>query len=132
FNQIGEVSGRLRLGDAWLDVDRWWGCRDHSWGVRPSMGVPEPVTGASTPPAQTGSLFCFLFFSTDTLAGHMQVAERSTTRTYLTGLLRDRRDAASPDLIVDDAQLALRFFDGTRRVQQLGMELTLVDGRSLT
>jgi len=43
FAQTGFWTGTLRAGGKSYDVtpDRWWGARDHSWGVRP-VGEPEP------------------------------------------------------------------------------------------
>ena len=43
FAQTGYWTGSLRVGDKSYDVtpDRWWGARDHSWGVRP-VGEAEP------------------------------------------------------------------------------------------
>ncbi|HEV8297837.1 MAG TPA: hypothetical protein VGQ20_11085 [Acidimicrobiales bacterium] len=131
FDQIGECSGWLDIDGDRIDVDRWWGCRDHSWGVRPSMGIPEPVTGPTPPPAQVGSLFAFLFFSTDTLAGHVQVMERGTARVYLTGLLRDRSDLGAPDIHVRDATLHIEFHEGTRRFRTVDLDLEVEDGRRL-
>jgi hypothetical protein len=42
FVQTGCWEGWLAVGDERFDVstDRWWGCRDRSWGVRP-VGEPE-------------------------------------------------------------------------------------------
>jgi len=42
FAQTGYWTGSLRVGDQTFQVtpDRWWGARDHSWGVRP-VGEPE-------------------------------------------------------------------------------------------
>ena len=132
FDQIGVCSGWLDIAGTRVEVDDWWACRDHSWGVRPSMGIPEPVTGASVPPGLVGSLFSFLFFSTDTLAGHLQIAERGSERTYLTGLVRDRRDLAAPDLHVVDATLRIELHDGTRRFREAAAEVVLDDGRRAT
>lgn len=43
FAQTGHWEGSLRVGDETFEVtpDRWGGCRDRSWGVRPH-GEPEP------------------------------------------------------------------------------------------
>jgi hypothetical protein len=131
FDQVGECSGRLDIDGARLDVERWWTCRDHSWGVRPSMGIPEPVTGPTPAPSEVGSLFAFLFFSTSTLAGHVQVMERGEERVYLTGLVRDRRDAAV-DVHVAEADLRISFHEGTRRFRTVTIALVLDDGRRLT
>ena len=45
YVQTGQVSGTIRCGDEQIEVtpDRWWGVRDHSWGIRPmSGGQGEP------------------------------------------------------------------------------------------
>jgi hypothetical protein len=131
FNQIGECSGWLDVEGTRVDVDRWWGCRDHSWGVRPSMGIPEPVTGAPPEPGTAGNLFCFLFFSTDSVAGHVQIAERGDRRAYLTGLLRDRSVPDAPDLHVVDADLRVEMTPGTRRFHTAVIDATLEGGRSV-
>ena len=97
------------------------------------MGIPEPVTGPTPPPSQVGSLFSFLFFSTDRLAGHVQVAERGEDRVYLTGLVRDRGAGDTPDDIhVRDANLSIEFFEDTRRFRTVTLDLVLEDGRPLT
>ncbi len=131
FNQIGECSGWLDFGGERITVDRWWGCRDHSWGVRPSMGIPEPVTAAPPAPGTAGFLFAFLFFSTDTVAGHVQIAERGDERAYLTGLLRDRRAPDGPDLHVVDAALSVEMIDGTRRFHTVIIDAVLADGERI-
>jgi hypothetical protein len=132
FDQVGECSGWLDVAGTRVEVDRWWGCRDHSWGVRQNMGIPEPVTGATPPVSQVGSLFAFLFFSTEHLAGHVQVMERGESRVYLTGLVRDRRSEQPVDVHVRDADLSLELHEGTRRFRTLTLSLALDDGRPLT
>ncbi len=43
FAQVGSWTGTLSVGDRQLALtpERFWGCRDRSWGVRP-VGEPEP------------------------------------------------------------------------------------------
>lgn len=131
FDQIGECSGWLDVAGTRIELDRWWTCRDHSWGVRPNMGISEPVTGPTPPVSQVGSLFAFLFFSTDRLAGHVQIAERGDAQVYLTGLVRERDDEPA-DLHVREARLDLDLYDGTRRNRRATLSLVLHDGRPLT
>ena len=132
LDQVGVVDGELVVrGERW-PVRQWWGCRDHSWGVRPGVGGWDPVTGAAPPVSEVGTLFAFLFFSTDDLAGHVQIMERGRDRLYMTGLLRERHAPDRPDLHVTTAELSLRFFDGTRRIEQADVAVTCDDGRSLT
>jgi hypothetical protein len=47
------------------------------------MGIEEPVTGPAAAPS-AGSLFAFLFFSTDSLGGHVQLAQFSGRPDYFT------------------------------------------------
>jgi hypothetical protein len=96
------------------------------------MGIPEPLTGPTPPVTQVGSLFSFLFFSTDRLAGHVQVMERGEDRVYMTGLVRDRASAEPDDIHVRDADLSIELHEGTRRFRTVTLDLTLDDGRSLT
>jgi hypothetical protein len=44
FVQTGYWTGSLRVGDETFQVtpDRWWGARDHSWGVRPVGEAEHP------------------------------------------------------------------------------------------
>jgi hypothetical protein len=130
FDQIGEVSGWIDVGGKKLDVQHWWSCRDHSWGLRQGIGIPEPVTGPHTAPSDAGSLFCFLFFSTESWAGHVQIMERGAQRQYLTGLLRPR-SGNSRDRQVLQAQLSFELFPNTRRFRQATLALRLDTGDTL-
>jgi hypothetical protein len=87
YDQIGELSGWLDIVGTRVELDSWWACRDHSWGVREHVGVPEPFTGEV--PARTGSLFAFLFYSTDTHGGHVQITRREGA-SHLTAEIVDR------------------------------------------
>jgi hypothetical protein len=86
YDQIGRLTGSIDLGGTLLAVDDWWSCRDHSWGVRPGIGIPEPETGRS--PQHRSFVFAFLFFSTDTCVGHAQLSRRADA-SHMTAELRD-------------------------------------------
>jgi hypothetical protein len=86
YDQIGQLSGWVELDRKRNSIDHWWSCRDHSWGIRERVGIPEPRTGGDEAPA--GSLFSFLFFSTETHAGHVQVARRGDKSTLTAELTR--------------------------------------------
>ncbi len=122
FDQIGECSGWLDIEGRHIEVDRWWAGRDHSWGVRQQVGIREPVTG---PPGDTdaGRLFAFLFFSTDRLGGHVQLARFAEQPDYLTALLVDRHDDAEVE--VEDASLHVDFHDEARPRRFRRAELAL-------
>ncbi len=116
FDQIGECSGWVELSGERLELDRWWATRDHSWGVRERMGIEEPETGPPATPS-AGSLFSFLFFSTDEYGGHLQFAQFDGRPDYFTCELtpRDDPDAAPIHLqLTSRASLEIEFFDDER------------------
>jgi hypothetical protein len=89
YDQIGECSGWLDVDGTRFEIDNWWACRDHSWGVREMVGIPEPRTG--TPASVAGGFaFAFLFFSTTTHAGHVQFHHRPDGGRHFTAEIIDR------------------------------------------
>jgi hypothetical protein len=132
FNQIGVCRGTLTVDGEQLVVDDWWACRDHSWGVRPRMGIREPVTGPAQSLDKAGFLMAFLFFSTTTLAGHVQIMERGENRFYQSGLMRERNLEAA-EILADNVEIDLNLVPGTRRFQtvELNVQTTLGNEISL-
>jgi hypothetical protein len=94
YDQIGTCNGWIDAAGTRVEVRDWWACRDHSWGVRERVGIPEPVTGPPTA-AAAPSLFAFLFYSTDRYGGHVQVAGDAITVTIT--------DRATGEVIEGDA-----------------------------
>jgi hypothetical protein len=92
YDQMGDLSGWVEVEGERVELTDWWACRDHSWGVRESVGIPEPHTGEVPP--RTGSTFAFLFYSTDTHGGHVQFTRRAGA-DHLTAELVDRTTGES-------------------------------------
>lgn len=129
FDQIGVASGWLAVEGRRIDIQRWWACRDHSWGVRRGMGVPEPVTGPKTTLAEKGHVMSFLFFSTDTLSGSLLFSGRGDDVPYTTGVVTDRRTQAVYQ--ASRIELEVDLHPGTRRFRRAGVRVRFEDGRSL-
>jgi hypothetical protein len=132
FDQIGRCSGALRIGDEALQLDEWWAARDHSWGVRERMGVEEPVTGPPAPPS-AGSLFAFLFFSTATHGGHLQIAQLTGRTDFASFELAEIAHPERPLPHLQGAQLAVDFVDAARprRFRRARFDVQLEGGASL-
>jgi len=113
FDQIGECSGWLELAGKRIEVKDWWATRDHSWGVRENMGVDEPITG---PPraASAGTLFAFLFFSTKTHGGHLQLAQFEGRPDFITAEIAHRERPGEAPVHLESAALRVAFCDGAR------------------
>ncbi|MEZ4333755.1 MAG: hypothetical protein R3F35_18525 [Myxococcota bacterium] len=143
FDQVGHCTGWLELAGERVAVDRWWATRDHSWGVREMMGIPEPVTGPAPAPS-AGSFFAFLFFSTDRIGGHLQIAQFSGRPDYFTAEIASR-DASAVAGSVDDgaegldaihlieATPTLEFHDAgrPRRIKRARFDALTRDGREV-
>ncbi len=130
YDQIGEVSGWMEIEGKRIELDRWWACRDHSWGVRERVGIPEPYTGETGTAGQTGrageSMFAFLFFSTGTHGGHVQVGRRDGV-DHLTAEIVDR--ASGHTVRGESVTIDATFVDDgrPRRVRRARLDVT--DGR---
>ena len=129
FDQIGVANGWLETAGKRIAVNNWWACRDHSWGVRPRMGIREPVTGAEEGLDKRGFSLAFLFFSTDTLAGHVQLNGREGEPRYITGRIRDI--ASGREWAVEDLDLQVELHEGTRRFRNATVSARLDDGSRL-
>jgi hypothetical protein len=109
YDQIGELTGWIGIDGERVDVNSWWSCRDHSWGVRERVGIPEPHTGQGPP--SSGALFAFLFYSTDTHSGHVQLTRRDQI-DHITAEILDT--AAGTSSIGERISVAVTFVDDRR------------------
>jgi len=129
FDQIGLASGWMEAGGKRVEIADWWSCRDHSWGVRRGMGVPEPVTGPKVTLAEKGHVMSFLFFSTDTMSGHLLFQARGDDEPYTTGVVTERATEAVH--VAERIDLAAELHPGTRRFRSAQVRATFTDGKTL-
>ena len=129
FTQVGVADGWLVVDGERIEIRQWWACRDHSWGVRRGMGIPEPVTGPRGTLATKGHVQSFLYFSTETVSGKVHLIRRGDDEPYATGVVTDRETAQSRE--VRNIDLDVDFFAGTRRFESATLGVTLDDGEEL-
>jgi hypothetical protein len=129
YDQIGECSGWVEVEGRRTEISSWWSCRDHSWGVRERVGIPEPVTGP--PQSRSGGLFAFLFYSTPDYAGHVQVTGSQAGLAHITAEVVDRRTGHS--VVGERVTIEADFVDEgrPRRVRQAAFDVTLRDGSTV-
>lgn len=126
FNQIGRATGWIMADDDRMEIDGWWACRDHSWGVRPRIGIAEPRTGPADTLDKRGFTMAFLFFSTEMLAGTLLFMLREGEPAYTSGTIRnlDAGDA----LEISEIGLRPVLHEGTRRFIDVSLDGRLEDG----
>lgn len=129
FDQIGVASGTLVVDGKPIAFERWWSCRDHSWGVRRGMGVPEPVTGPKVPLSDKGHVMAFLFFSTDAMSGHLLFSGRGDDLPYTTGTVTERDSEVVHH--AESIALEVELHEGTRRFRRAGVTARFAGGRTL-
>ena len=129
FDQIGVANGFLEVEGRRVEIGNWWSCRDHSWGVRRGMGIPEPVTGPKVPLSEKGHVMSFLFFSTTSMSGHLLFQGRGDDLPYTTGVIT-HRTTADYDKATDIA-LEVELHEGTRRFRHANVLATFEGGKQL-
>ncbi len=129
YDQIGTCHGWFALDGERHEVDSWWSCRDHSWGVRERVGITEPVTGPPAAAAQSGGLFAFLFYSTPEYSGHVQVTRRAEGLHHSTVEIVDRDTGVSA--LGERVGIEATFVDADRprRMASAGFDVHLSGGR---
>ena len=129
FDQIGLASGWMEVDGRRIEIADWWSCRDHSWGVRRYMGVPEPVTGPKVALDEKGIVMSFLFFSTDAMSGHLLFQRRGEDEPYTTGVVTERANEAIH--VAQKISLSGELHPGTKRFRVAQVHTTFDDGKQL-
>lgn len=129
YTQSGVASGALTLGRESFEVRDWFAARDHSWGIRPGVGGPEPVTGpVQSRRAGMGFVFFWLPFATPEIGGHVQYHMLGNgTPVYLDGVVQwpDGREVP-----VTEVSFKVDMHEGTRRFRRVESQFTTSDGRT--
>lgn len=134
FSQIGWTSGTLVVDGAEHTFDRWFGWRDHSWGVRPGVGGFEPYTGtrsrggvpSSMRAGGLGILLIYVGFATESYGGFFQLIEdENGRRIYIDGSIGINGEKSSE---VVDATHKISFAPGTRLYDTMELDIATADG----
>jgi hypothetical protein len=136
FNQLMTARGTLTIEGRDHIASRWFGWRDHSWGVRPGVGGFEPplpgVTDAFPSAARAGGKGMVLFYVGynvgDELGGGIQVIETASGEgIYFTGHFGPPSGPASK---VTSYEWEVETFPGTRAPRRLRVQAVTADGNS--
>ena len=137
YDQCGRWSGWVEFGGERLDVDNWWGFRDHSWGIRPGVGSFEPNRGshADDPHKMSSSrvrILVWSCFSTDDYSCQFQYHEDAAgNATFCGGSLVYPYDTGKPPLKVLAVTQKVDFLPKGLAYSSATYHVTLSDGSTL-
>lgn len=134
LNHLIRYSGSVRasgsgtvLGQP-IEIDNWYGARDHSWGIRSSMGPHVPIGGAGENDDDTDkrALRLWVPFETDKGSGFFHLHEDRTGRMLDFEGRRYRADGSTVTLA--SARHKLTYHPGTHRLSSGQFTLVHHDG----
>lgn len=137
LNHLIRYSGSVRasgsasvLGQP-LEIDNWYGARDHSWGIRSSMGPYVPIGGAPEEhDTDKRALRLWVPFETDRDSGFFHLHEDRTGRMLDFEGRIYRADGSTVTLA--SARHQLTYHSGTRRLKSGRFTLVHHDGTEET
>lgn len=126
YTQVCRATGELCIDGETTEVDGWYADRDHSWGIRASMGPHVPIHGLDPGERDPRAIRIWLPFELESRTGFFSLHEdRFGNRLDFDGLLRWRDGRTAP---LAAARHAFRYVEGTSRVTGGVVTLVTADG----
>lgn len=126
YTQLGRARGTLTVDGEQREVDRWYGVRDHSWGLRASMGPPIPIRGTEPTTGDPRAIRIWLPWEIDGQQGLFAMHEDSDGNLVdFEGVLRD---GDGPEVELVAARHAFRYTPGSRRLESGSFAVTTAAG----
>ncbi|MEE8601514.1 hypothetical protein [Euzebya tangerina] len=127
------ATGWMELDGDRTSVDSWHGCRDHSWGIRSTMGPYVPIGGHPIPDVERDprAFRLWIPFEIGDLAGFVHTHETAAGRTLdLEGRVHGGVYGAAGRPVVG-LEHELRYHEGTKRLSGGTVRLTDDAGEEL-
>ena len=124
YTQLSRVSGIAGNGDERMTIDGWFGCRDHSWGIRSTMGPHVPIRGVATQELDPRAIRIWIPFDAGDHSGFFHTHEDAHGNTLD---IEGRIDVPGQEpLAITAVDHQFGYHPGTQRLS--GGSFTLTDG----
>ncbi len=123
YTQLGRADGVLGVDGRSVGVERWYGDRDHSWGIRASMGPQIPVKGVERSAGDPRAIRIWMPFELEDHCGMFAMHEDSDGNVLDFDGQLYHYDGRRTHL--RGARHAFRYVEGSKLLR--AGELTLVD-----
>jgi hypothetical protein len=126
YTQLFRARGEITVDGTTTGIDRWFGVRDHSWGIRESMGPPIPLRGTEASAGDPRAIRLWLPWEIEGQQGLFALHEDSDGRQIdFEGVLRD---GDGPEVEIVSARHAFIYTPGTRRLERGSFAITTETG----
>ena len=122
YTQVARAEGELTIDGEREQVDGWYACRDHSWGIRSTMGPYAPIGGVEVESPDPRALRLWVPFECGEVVGFFHCHDGHD------GSVLDcegRLHLSGSSSRIDAVRHSLRYEEGTKRLA--GGDLTLID-----
>jgi hypothetical protein len=132
YTQLGRADGSLTVDGREIAVQRWYACRDHSWGIRASMGPHIALRGVEPTHGDPRAIRLWLPFEVEhegdpasRQVGMFSLHEDSDgNRLDFDGVLYE----GGEEQALVDAEHQFVYTPGTRRLERGGFSITTETG----
>lgn len=129
YTQPVRAIGVVSIDGGEEPVDDWFGARDHSWGIRQTMGPALPVHGSVPPPPDPRALRLWVPFEVGDHAGFFHLHEDANgTVLDCEGRLEPANGPGGPGADIVAVEHHLRYVNDTKRLSAGTFELVLDSG----
>lgn len=129
YTQPARASGTVTVDGADEPVEQWFACRDHSWGIRQTMGPALPVRGSTPVEPDPRALRLWVPFETEDRAGFFHLHDDAQGRVLdCEGRLGPVAGRAGETLAIVAVEHELVYEPHSRRLRSGVLEVVTDDG----
>jgi len=126
YTQVGRVTGSGAIDGTPAEIEAWHACRDHSWGIRSTMGPHVPIRGTAEVAPDPRAIRIWIPFEVEDHCGFFHMHEDADGNVLDFEGRLDLSDGTA--VALTGARHAFWYHEGTRRLAGGSFTLAGADG----